>query len=184
MANVDQTVGDVPRRARHVVAAALVASLLLVLSGCAYESAAPHRPLLTWTVSPAIDSTFSSSAVEPEHEEISPTARRTRFEATAYCISGITFSGKYTKRWMVAADPDVLPIGSRIAVHNAGDYSGLYTVTDTGALIKGRKIDIYMESEREALEFGRQQVEVELFKSPPAETVAQELKPQGAGAVR
>jgi rare lipoprotein A len=84
------------------------------------------------------------------------------FTATAYAISGTTRSGKQTRRGIVAADPDVIPLGSRIRVHNAGRYSGVYEVADTGAKINGRIIDIYVPSSTEARRFGRRRVHVEI----------------------
>ena len=63
---------------------------------------------------------------------------------------------------MVAADPHVLPLGTKIRLNNAGQYSGIYRVEDTGGRIHGRKIDIYMPSRDAAKEFGRQTVKVEV----------------------
>ena len=95
------------------------------------------------------------------------------FEATAYCDSGITHSGVYVKRGIVAADPSTLPIGSVIEVE-AGRYSGIYTVLDTGSAVKGQIIDIYMPSYDEAIEFGRQCVKVRVLRhgwhSDPSDT--------------
>ncbi len=65
------------------------------------------------------------------------------YVATAYAVSGITASGEWTHRHVVAADPDVIPIGSRIKIRRAGRYSGEYVVADTGAKIQGRKLDIF-----------------------------------------
>lgn len=88
-----------------------------------------------------------------------------RFTATAYAISGTTKSGGRTRRGVVAADPDVIPLGSRIRVHNAGKYSGVYQVEDTGRRIQGRIIDIFMPGSREAREFGRRKVDVEVIET-------------------
>ena len=63
----------------------------------------------------------------------------------------------------MAADPDVLPLGSRIRVHDAGAYSGVYTVLDTGPAVQGREIDIYVPNLAEAKRFGRQRVRVEIL---------------------
>jgi 3D (Asp-Asp-Asp) domain-containing protein len=73
-----------------------------------------------------------------------------------------------TRRGIVAADPDVIPIGSRIRVHNAGQYSGEYAVEDTGRKINGNIIDIYMPNSREARQFGRRQVHVEILETAEA----------------
>lgn len=85
------------------------------------------------------------------------------FEATAYCDFGITYSGILVRRGMVAADPSILPIGSVVEVQ-AGDYSGIYTVMDTGGVIKGHIIDIYMPDHEEAIQFGRQSVKVRVLR--------------------
>src|SRR6266851_5305763 len=74
-------------------------------------------------------------------------ARRPRtmtFVATAHSQKGQTASGTSSRVGTVAADPRVLPLGSRIRVEGAGRYSGEYTVVDKGALVKGRHIDIFM----------------------------------------
>lgn len=101
----------------------------------------------------------------PADETVQPADIRgfIEFEATAYCNPGITFSGVYVQRGMVAADPKVLPIGSVIEV-SAGDYSGIYTALDTGRLIKGNIIDIFMPDYEEAVQFGRQQVKIRVIR--------------------
>lgn len=87
------------------------------------------------------------------------------FEATAYSIEGKTASGKHAREGICAADPDVLPLGSRIRVHDAGAYSGECEIADTGRAIKGREIDIYLANDREAKRFGRKKVRVEVLSA-------------------
>jgi len=89
-----------------------------------------------------------------------------KFTASAYSIKGKAASGSKSYRGTVSADPNVLPLGSKIRVSDAGIYSGEYTVVDTGRKVKGRVIDIYVSSVREAREFGKKQVEVEILESP------------------
>jgi 3D (Asp-Asp-Asp) domain-containing protein len=93
-----------------------------------------------------------------------PSPRLLEFEATAYSVTGTTASGKQTRPGIVAADPSVLPLGSRIRVHGAGGYSGVYTVMDTGPAVKGREIDIYIPDGRKAKRFGRRRVQVEILE--------------------
>ena len=81
------------------------------------------------------------------------------FRATAYCLKGRTATGGSVRRGIVAADPRVLPLGSRIQL-SAGAYSGTYMVADTGGAVKGRKLDIWMSSCVEAVRFGRRSVTV------------------------
>ncbi len=79
------------------------------------------------------------------------------FRATAYCLQGRTANGGGVRRGIVAADPRLLPLGTRIQV-NAGNYSGTYTVADTGGAIKGRILDIWVPTCSEAMRFGRRAI--------------------------
>ena len=87
-----------------------------------------------------------------------------RFTATATSISGVTAKGTETHEGIVAADPAILPLGTRIRVSRAGPYSGVYVVTDTGSKIVGRKIEIYLHNPREAKQFGKKSVLVHILK--------------------
>lgn len=89
-------------------------------------------------------------------------SRPIHFVATADSVAGITAKGTTTHEGIVAADPSVLPLGSIIRISRAGPWSGTYLVTDTGAKIVGRRIDIYMTSHAEAKHFGRKQVLVQI----------------------
>lgn len=85
------------------------------------------------------------------------------YTATAYSVEGETASGKMTRRGMVAADTDLLPLGTRIRVSGAGAYSGVYVVADTGRKISGREIDIYVPNDAAAKKFGKKQVRVKVL---------------------
>jgi 3D (Asp-Asp-Asp) domain-containing protein len=85
------------------------------------------------------------------------------FEATAYCDLGITKSGVPVAPGIVAADPAVLPLGSLILLETTS-YRGIYHVLDTGGLVKGRIIDIFMPGLEEALTFGRQKVRLVVLR--------------------
>ncbi len=86
------------------------------------------------------------------------------FIATAYSVTGITASGEYTHRHVVAADPTILPMGTRIKIRRAGKYSGEYVVADTGEKIVGRKLDIYLPSTVECMKFGKKPVRVKVIE--------------------
>jgi rare lipoprotein A len=90
-------------------------------------------------------------------------ARPEKFTALAYSIQGKSADGSNARKGTVAADPNVLPVGSKIRVSAAGAYSGEYTVVDSGRSVQGHVIDIYMSSVREAREFGKKNVEVEIL---------------------
>jgi 3D (Asp-Asp-Asp) domain-containing protein len=86
-------------------------------------------------------------------------ASRGAFSATAYCFSGRTAMGHGVRRGLIAADPRVLKMGSRVYI-NAGQWSGTYLVSDTGGAIKGKRIDIWVPSCGEARRFGRRSVQI------------------------
>lgn len=86
-------------------------------------------------------------------------ASRGAFSATAYCFSGRTAMGHGVRRGLIAADPRVLKLGSKVVI-NAGAWSGTYLVSDTGGAIKGKRLDIWVPSCSEARKFGRRTVQV------------------------
>ena len=81
------------------------------------------------------------------------------YTATAYSLRGRTSSGKPASRGLIAADPSVLPLGTRVRLE-AGAFSGEYVVGDTGGAVRGRRIDIWTPTANEALRFGRRVVKL------------------------
>lgn len=81
------------------------------------------------------------------------------FTITAYCpcekccgayANGYTATGaKATQGVTIAADPDVLPMGTKIELDGH-----TYTVQDTGGAIKGNRLDLYFDSHEDALQWG------------------------------
>ena len=96
------------------------------------------------------------------------------FLATAYCLKGQTASGIPVRRGIVAADPKVLPLGSVVRI-DAGTYSGIYTVMDTGGDIRGQRIDIFLPTRSEAMRFGSRKIKVEILRRgwEPAPEIAE-----------
>ena len=84
------------------------------------------------------------------------------FRATAYCLKGRTATGGGVRRGIVAADPRILPLGTRIYI-NAGSYSGSYIVADTGGAVRGKILDVWVPTCSEAVKFGRKKVNVSVL---------------------
>ncbi|KKM09330.1 hypothetical protein SY88_19380 [Clostridiales bacterium PH28_bin88] len=78
-------------------------------------------------------------------------------EATAYTHTGnTTYTGVYPQVGMVAVDPAVIPLAQKLYVEGYG-----YAVArDIGSAIKGDRIDLFMETAKEALRWGRKKVKV------------------------
>lgn len=83
----------------------------------------------------------------------------TPYVATAYSLRGRTASGRMVAKGLIAADPRHLPLGSRVRIE-AGTWSGEYLVADTGTLVRGKRIDIWTPSTRDAMRFGRRTVKL------------------------
>lgn len=83
------------------------------------------------------------------------------FEATAYTHTGNpTCTGVYPRVGTIAVDPRVIPLGSKLWVQ---DY-GYGIAEDTGGLIKGNIIDLFMESKAECRNWGRRRVTVYILE--------------------
>lgn len=80
--------------------------------------------------------------------------------------TGYTHTGRmtYTDIWpsvgIVAVDPKVIPLGTRLYI----DGYGYARAMDTGGAIKGNKIDLFFDTKAEALKWGRRSVQVFILK--------------------
>lgn len=91
---------------------------------------------------------------------------------TAYCLRGTTRRSNPVRPGIIAADPRVFPLGSRVELWVGTRYLGRFLVDDTGGAIKGNKLDIWTPRCREALRFGRRKGRAVLVarEAPPAPT--------------
>ena len=121
----------------------------------------------------AVPAADSSSALSND-DSARALSQPTNYVATAYSLRGKTASGRMVGRGLIAADPRVLPLGSRVRVEHPG-YTGEYLVADTGGLIRGKRIDIWTPSSGEAMRFGRRSVKLTVL-SYPAKRVRRSAK--------
>lgn len=95
------------------------------------------------------------------------------YSPTAEECSGnpfITASGKRVYVGGIAADPKVLPLGSRVIIPNYNNGEAC-TVVDTGSYIKGNRLDVFFFSTDRAIHWGRRRnVRVEVLYIPKAAT--------------
>ncbi len=98
------------------------------------------------------------------------------FKATAYCSCkkccdkdpsdkwyGITASGKKAKWGTVAVDRKVIKLGSTLRIK--GFPNTIFRAEDVGGAIKGRHIDVWFPSHREALKFGVRNINLERVRN-------------------
>ena len=88
-------------------------------------------------------------------------------EATAYSGGTLTAMGLKPVRdpggiSTIAVDPSVIPLGSKVYIPGYG-----YAIaSDTGGVIKGNIIDLYMNSHDECISWGRRQVTLHIVAYP------------------
>jgi 3D (Asp-Asp-Asp) domain-containing protein len=118
-----------------------------------------HRECSVMADKPLINNSFMDTSMSAA----SSAEASKEFHATAYCLTGTTRTGHITKPGLVAADPEIIPLGSVIYVESPL-MGGIYQVLDTGDLVKGRIIDIFIPSYEKCLEFGRRIVKVKVLR--------------------
>lgn len=104
-----------------------------------------------------------------QKEETQKTICIGEFVLTAYCgeshhhicndgTSETTATGTTPKAGRtIAVDPNVIPYGTVVLIEGRE-----YVAEDCGGAIKGNRIDVFFESHKEALEFGKQKAIVEV----------------------
>lgn len=100
----------------------------------------------------------ASSDEKPQGKSLTVTA--TAYTAKCEGCTGITYTGvdlnKDRNAKVIAVDPSVIPLGSKVYVEGYG-YA---TAADTGGAIKGNKIDLHVPTKDEAYQWGVQTVQV------------------------
>ena len=71
--------------------------------------------------------------------------------ATGYCLKGSTATGLPVGPGIVATDPSVIPLGTRMTVPGYGEG----VAADTGGSVQGARIDVWFKSCADAASFGR-----------------------------
>ena len=69
--------------------------------------------------------------------------------------NGITASGTHVKQGRTIAAPSWSPFGTTVVINGVS-----YVCEDRGGFICDNRLDIYMDSREDAMEFGRKELEV------------------------
>jgi peptidoglycan DL-endopeptidase CwlO len=87
-----------------------------------------------------------------------PGARTLTVTATAYTLQGTTATGAPVGYGVVAVDPSVIPLGTRMTIPGYGEG----VAADTGGAIQGAVIDLWFPSASQAAGWGRRTVTITL----------------------
>jgi 3D (Asp-Asp-Asp) domain-containing protein len=88
-------------------------------------------------------------------EERARAHERVAITFTAYCLQGITRSGRPVRDGVIAVDRALFPLGRAVDLFVGTRKLGRYQADDTGRDIRGARIDIWMPSCSDARRFGR-----------------------------
>jgi 3D (Asp-Asp-Asp) domain-containing protein len=103
--------------------------------------------------------------VEQQYKTFEITAYTNGYESTGKRPSdplyGVTASGKKSKEHYTVACPKSMPFGTKLYIPY---FETVFTCEDRGGLITEGHIDIYMKRLKDAQDFGRQQLEVQVIK--------------------
>jgi 3D (Asp-Asp-Asp) domain-containing protein/peptidoglycan hydrolase CwlO-like protein len=152
-----ESIARIELQARQAEAASTVATVgaratasLSSLSGSRTAPAPPPPP--PPAVAPAPPA--APTPVQPA----AGSGRQLTVVATAYSLHGGTASGLPTGPGVVAVDPTVIPLGTRMYIPSYGD--GI--AADTGTAIKGLRIDLWFPTLAQTYQWGKRTVTITL----------------------
>ncbi|MFE0342263.1 LysM peptidoglycan-binding domain-containing protein [Priestia megaterium] len=132
------------------------------------QAAAQAKPSTPSTSTPSTSTPSTSTPAPAPAQESKSVSKEITVEATAYTAycagcSGITATGidlrSNPNRKVIAVDPRVIPLGSRVYVEGYGEA----IAGDTGGAIKGTRVDLFMASQSSALNWGRKTVKLQIL---------------------
>jgi 3D (Asp-Asp-Asp) domain-containing protein len=100
----------------------------------------------------------SSASERPPRVESSGQARTLTVLAMGYTLRGRTATGIRARRGVVAVDPAVIPLGTRLTIPGYGNG----VAADIGASVRGAAIDVWFPTRARALAWGERRVTITL----------------------
>ena len=89
-----------------------------------------------------------------------PRGYQLKVDAVAYYLPGSTAIGVAVRKGVVAVDPTLIPLGTKLRVPGYGP--GL--AADVGTAIKGRIIDLWFPTTAQARKWGRRTVTITVYR--------------------
>lgn len=134
-----------------------------VESGTKSEQAVPTNTAVPANTAEQEKTVSKSETTNQSDIEKEITVRATAYTADCQGCIGTTATGVDLKSnpdaKVVAVDPSVIPLGSKVYVEGYG-YA---TAEDTGSAIKGNRVDVFIPNEQDALNWGVKKVKVQVL---------------------
>jgi 3D (Asp-Asp-Asp) domain-containing protein len=106
----------------------------------------------------AVQAQTASAPAGGAAPSVSDGARTLTVSSTGYSMPGNTATGLPVARGIVAVDPSVIPLGTRMTIPGYGEG----VAADTGGAVQGMTIDLWFPTLAEALAWGRRTVTITL----------------------
>jgi 3D (Asp-Asp-Asp) domain-containing protein len=137
----------------------LIASQITSIQATARKAEA-RSVEITAASPPVATPAVATPGVEPTPSAAAPAAggRTLTVSATGYALRGRTATGVYTAPGVVAVDPSVIPLGTRMTIPGYGEG----VAADTGGAVHGNIIDLWFPTVEQALQWGRRTVTIVL----------------------
>jgi 3D (Asp-Asp-Asp) domain-containing protein len=97
-------------------------------------------------------------------EERARAGERIAVSVTAYCLQGRTRRGNLVRDGIIAVDPKLFPLGREVDLFFGRRMYGRFLADDTGGVIKGGRIDVWMADCDAARRFGRRRGYAQLVR--------------------
>jgi 3D (Asp-Asp-Asp) domain-containing protein/LysM repeat protein len=121
------------------------------------------EPVNQNTTTEEANDTEAEKSEEGNSNEI--TVKATAYTASCEGCSGTTATGvdlnANPDAKVIAVDPTVIPLGSKVYVEGYGEA----IAADTGGAIKGNRIDVFIPSEQDAINWGNKQVNITIINN-------------------
>jgi 3D (Asp-Asp-Asp) domain-containing protein/septal ring factor EnvC (AmiA/AmiB activator) len=126
------------------------------------RSAQERTAALTQSAAPSAPATLAASPTDPISKPIVPAVtsgvRTMTVDSVGYSLPGHTASGLPVGHGIVAVDPSVIPLGTRMVVPGYGEA----VAADTGSAVRGALIDLWFPTVAAARAWGRRTVQITL----------------------
>ena len=106
------------------------------------------------------ETVISATAEKDSAKNTLSYSKKINMKATAYSGGGSCANGKRCKVGRVAVDPKVIPLGTWLYVKGYG----FCQACDTGGAIKGKRIDLYFNSEGKCESYGVRSTQVYVLR--------------------
>lgn len=126
-----------------------------------WESEEQVKEEIIFPESPATEENIEGSALNTSNGEETITVVATAYSRNQPSLTNITATGIDLREnsQVIAVDPNVIPLGSKVYVEGYGEA----IAGDTGSAIIGNRIDLHMESMDQSFAWGIQEVELTIL---------------------